>query len=175
MKDTDTTAAEERAKAQESYERSDTDGFVSQWAHGVMAAEREVQAEVDENGGVWDFRAIFTAADLKRADGAVIPAGTPIPAVREQGKWGFTWIVFNAEARALLGSKYLNESTSRNPDRERAANAKKGFYLGTVRVPAEADTIGGGRGLAGATSVTVVPVRVDGGFSADAEIIDNGQ
>jgi len=37
--------------AEESFERSDTDGFLSQWASGITARLHEVRAEIARNCG----------------------------------------------------------------------------------------------------------------------------
>lgn len=43
----------------ESFERCDTDGFMSQWAHNVMARVAQVKADIVENGNK-DFSSVFT-------------------------------------------------------------------------------------------------------------------
>src|SRR6476661_6496069 len=69
------TADEHRAAAQaadqaayDSFERCDTDGFLSQWASGLNAQKHRLQAEIEDNGGKWEFPALF---DL---DGNLVPA-----------------------------------------------------------------------------------------------------
>ena len=65
------TAAEHRAKAEqaydraeESWQRSDTDGFLSQWASGITGDLHRAQADLLDNGGKSTF------AGLCRHDGA---------------------------------------------------------------------------------------------------------
>lgn len=45
--------------AQESFERCDTDGFLTQWAAGVTASEFRAKAGVLENGGTSVFRGLY--------------------------------------------------------------------------------------------------------------------
>lgn len=48
--------------AEDSFERSDTDGFLSQWASGVVARENEYLADLAEAGGKWE---VTVLADLE--------------------------------------------------------------------------------------------------------------
>lgn len=52
-------AAAHDAKAEESFERCDTDGFVSQWASGLSAQRAWRQADIEEAGGVAEFRGLY--------------------------------------------------------------------------------------------------------------------
>jgi hypothetical protein len=52
------SAAQEQAK-QDSFDRCDTDGFLSQWAHGVCASRDQLAAQVAEQGFVSEFPALF--------------------------------------------------------------------------------------------------------------------
>ena len=63
----DMAAAAEKEK-ETSFERCDTDGFLSQWGHGMMAQQYRLQAEIEENGGLWEYAALF---DLQ---GNLVPA-----------------------------------------------------------------------------------------------------
>jgi hypothetical protein len=160
---TATTADEHRAaaaaftKAQHvSAERSDeADGALSQWAHGLNAAEHHLAARIAEQGGTWEFDALF---DLD---------GNLVPAKEIQTRFGYSWMLLDERGKA---AGFFNESKAKNEARRVTANARKGYYVGRVRVAAHAE-------LAGGNIACVMPivVRNDGGFSADAEIVDNGQ
>lgn len=163
-------AQEERNKAWESYERCQEDGFRTQAMHQGLALMWERQAELEMGDGMADFQAIFTAKDIVRQDGQVIPAGTLIPATLEEGRYGFQWVIFEAEAAQLLGTRWLSESKAKDPAKQLAAHQAKGFYVGTVRVKVEADIYGTNMGGCGVTLK-----RLDGGFSKDAKVTDNGQ
>lgn len=146
-----------REAAQESFDRCDTDGYVTQWAFGVRAQEEDLKAWLQSQGGKADFVALF---DL---------AGNLIPAKLVEGKWGPCWGLLasaDVDSRVVgwIGAFPRRESTLRN----------KGYYEGTVRCIAYVTLDGSGTGLSGALSVRPGLHRCDRGFSADVEIIDNG-
>jgi hypothetical protein len=159
---TATTADEHRAAAAAfttakhvSAERADeADGALSQWAHGLNAAEHHLAAELAAQGGVAEFAALF---DLD---------GNLVPAVRVDGQWGWSWKLIDARGRC---AGWVSESKANTEARRVAAHAKKGYYVGRVRVAAHAELAGGN-----IACVMPIAVRNDGGYSADAEIIDNG-
>lgn len=148
-------ARQHEQNAYDSFERCDTDGFLSQWASGRMAGLDYLAADIAEAGGLWEFRGLF---DLN---------GTLVPAVRVQGQWGWSWKLLNERGRC---AGWFNESRAKSEERRTAAHAKKGYYVGTVRVAARAELQGSNY-----FSVSAVAVREDDGWSPDAEIIDNGQ
>ena len=104
----------------ESWERSDTDGYLSQWANGVMAARYRHLAEIAARGGYLDLPALFTL------DGDLIIA-------REVNtRYGWRWVWTNDYGT----STWFNESSAQDPITRRRNNARKGVYLGTVRYQA---------------------------------------
>jgi hypothetical protein len=123
------TAAEWRAMAirnrresAESFERCDTDGFLTQWAHDVTAREYEAKAELAENNGYWDFLALF---DLE---------GNRIYAENVDGTYGPVWRVFDPETKDTI--RWITDSSARKASTREANNAKKGFRFGRVRAQA---------------------------------------
>jgi hypothetical protein len=50
-------------KAEESFERSDTDGFLSQWANNLSARKALVEAEIEDAGGLGKIACIVDADD----------------------------------------------------------------------------------------------------------------
>ena len=46
-------AAELHNRVEESFERCDTDGFLSQWANGISANVASLNAEIAETGSAW--------------------------------------------------------------------------------------------------------------------------
>jgi hypothetical protein len=136
-------AAKHYADAAESFERSDTDGFVSQWASGIMGRKAELQAKIAEAGGTAEFPALF---DL---------AGQVISTHRAYGQYG-AYYVLNDEAAEKFGRRFISASNAQKDGTRRANNAKKGISEGTIRVRAYADTHGHGTGLSGALSVSVI-------------------
>ena len=151
-------AAAEQA-AHDSFERCDTDGFLTQWAHGLTAREKRAQARIAENGGKAEFPALFTLD------------GTPVPARLVTTRYGTKFAVFATAADAAAHGAPVVAWI--NPFVKPATLAKKGYVVQQVLAPAKATLRGapGARGLAGATTVQVVVVRTDGGFDAAAPVV----
>lgn len=120
------TAAEYREKARasrqrsaESWERSDTDGFLSQWAADTMANQYDRIAEVIDDGGMIETLALFL-------DGVFASAH------QGEGQWGFWWRLTDTAAEKF-GKAFFNPSRAKNATvRDRA----KGFTYGYIRVGA---------------------------------------
>lgn len=152
------TAAAHDTAAQESFERSDTDGFMSQWAHGVMAQRERLAADIAEDGGRAMFLALFDTN------------GNLVPAKYIETRFGYSWALLSSDDPRSEFKGWFNPSKARKVGVARTNDAKKGYYVGYVMAPAKAD-LGGGN----LTSVRAYPKRIDGGFSRDVEIVDNGQ
>lgn len=105
-----------RMSAYESFERSDTDGFLSQWAADKMASRYEWLAELAENGGM-----ARKAVPVDPVTRAIIP-----------GRWLETR--YGTSYRTNDG-RWLTESRARDLVRYRAAHARKGFVLAWALVP----------------------------------------
>lgn len=75
-------ASAHNQEAADSFERCDTDGFLSQWASGINAIRMNALATLAENGG----RAYFEVY--------VDDAGEPVPARRISTKYGTRVAVF---------------------------------------------------------------------------------
>jgi len=135
-------AAECERRAAESFERCDTDGFLSQWADGLNARKYRLQADIDANGGMWDFPALF---DL---------SGKEVPAKLIRGKYGLVWSLTDADG------KFTGQFVAAFPKREATMTAK-GYREGSVSRPAIAiiSAPKGAHGLSGASSCTVIAVE----------------
>jgi hypothetical protein len=138
----DARAADARKAAADSFDRCDTDGFVTQWAHGITGARDRAAADLLRAGGTADFLAVF---DL---DGNLIPARVI------DGKYGKSWLLLDAYGRSL--GVFLPARPKR-----RDTLAKRGYTLGLVTRPAAAVIAAppGARGLSGAALcyVDIVP------------------
>jgi hypothetical protein len=151
-----TTPAELRAEAArhdqaaaDSFERCDTDGFMSQWASGLTASKLRLEASIQENGGKAEFPALF---DLD---------GNLVAAKLIDGKYGLVWgILASDDPRSQITGW-----VSAFPKRE-STMTKKGYREGTVLAPARADLVG-----ANVCSVHAVKLRTDGGFSRNVEVV----
>lgn len=119
-------AADCYGRANESWERSDTDGFLSQWASQQMASRYLHNAQIVEDGG------IITTVVVEIATGKV--AAT----MRDQreGRYGYYFLIKDDEIAART-TRFFSESNARNKATAEANNAKKGFRLETRMVPLE--------------------------------------
>lgn len=115
-------AADCRRREQESWERSDTDGFLSQWALTQMALRYDHCATVAENNGM-----IVVEAPINLETGDVIKGDWV------QGQYGesfFAWEPVN-------GQQYLHPSRAKNPERARANDKAKGLEMHRWSVAAD--------------------------------------
>jgi len=149
------SAARHERNARESFERCDTDGFVSQWASGLNAERDRLAASIADAGGVADFPALF---DLD---------GNLVAAKLINGRYGMVWGILASDDP----DSEVVEWVTAFPARE-STMTRKGYREGTVMASAAAKLAGGGRGTAGAANVRAIKYRTDGGFSRDVEIID---
>lgn len=124
------TAAEWLAMAEaserrvnESWDRSDNDGFMSQWASGTMANEYRANARLAEQNGTWEFEALF---DLE---------GNYVPAKRIESQYGWAYALLSADGRGrYLG--FVNPSNAQKAETRRRNMEKKGYRFGVVRAKA---------------------------------------
>jgi len=148
-------ARQHSINAHESFERCDTDGFMSQWASGLSAAKAHLAADIAENGGCASFPALFEWG------------GDLVPAKLIETRYGYSWGILESDDPRSRIVDWFNPSKARNDDKRIENNARKGFSVGRVMAPAKAELAG-----ANATSVRPIPVRTDGGFSRDVEIVE---
>ena len=153
-------AASYRQEAHDSFERCDTDGFLSQWANGLHARKCDLQSEIENRGGKSEFPALF---DLE---------GNLVCAKLIDGRYGNCWALMteNKEDNGY-GYVFTGKFISAFPARQ-STMEKKGYREGRVLAPAVAVITGKGTGLSGHAWAAIV--RKDGGYSKDVEIIDNG-
>lgn len=92
----------ERAKAQrrreqveESWERSDTDGFLSQWAGSISARKHDMQAKIDDNGGTWEFPGLYEIETGRRLNARIV-----------DGKYGRVWLLSDSET-VRFGRRFI--------------------------------------------------------------------
>jgi hypothetical protein len=136
-----TKAAEHFARAEESVERCDTDGFVSQWANGVCGRLELAKAELAENNGECDQLVLVDA------NGDLVPAKL-IPT-----QYGSAWLL-SPEVERKYGRKFVPVGARSRVQRN------LGLAEDRRKMPSYARLHGSGTGLAGAASVQVV-VKVD--------------
>tara|TARA_R110002153_G_scaffold203824_1_gene356718 strand:- start:7593 stop:8087 length:495 start_codon:yes stop_codon:yes gene_type:complete len=143
-------ASQHEQDAADSFERCDTDGFMSQWASGCNAAKKRLQADIEDNDGLADVPALF---DL---DGGLIPAKLI------DTRFGTSWGIFKSWD-ALNGSGDIVRWVGAFPAR-RSTLANKDVMEGRVMARAYADLRG-----KSACNVTAVIVRTQ--FDGNEEIV----
>lgn len=144
-----TTAAEYRQMAQErrersaeSFERCDTDGFLSQWASDLTAQQYDLQADILDNGGRSTFIGLYEGE--RRVKARFITT-----------QYGTSWLLHEDETDLIQrrGKKFL--PTGDNSRVHKKLGLSEEWELDF----AKADIVGGGTGLAGAASCRVAAVR----------------
>ncbi len=146
-------AVDSRKSASDSFDQSDTDGFLSQWASGLTAQKATAEADLIEAGGVSAKQALF---DLE---------GNQVPAKRIPSKFGY-----NQSCWAILDgwdwdeSRYTGEFIS--DAKQQKTFEKKGYRKGVVLAPVEIELVGSGM-----VNVTVAWVQT--GFGT--EVLSDGK
>lgn len=139
-------AAENRRRAEESFDRCDTDGFLSQWANDMTAREKEQQAAIEDNGGVWPFLCLVDAE-----------TGDLVPAREIETRYGWKFAVFATIEDANAYNGEIVEWVSYGKVRRGTVPYRFAYQIR----PAKATLSGSGTGLAGAASVRVITVPND--------------
>lgn len=152
MNDKRQRAADLDRAAQESFERSDTDGFLSQWAHGIRAQQLRAQADIDENGGRAQFPGLYEGD--RRVNAKLV-----------DGRYGLVWLLGDEEAERF-GRRFVPFDNSHDAVLfEGSGRSRVQRDLGLVQryelAPARAVIRSSGTGLAGAASAYVTVIRTD--------------
>lgn len=114
-------ARESQVASAESFDRCDTDGFLSQWAHNQMQSRYMAMARFAEEGGTTSAGALF---DLE---------GNLVSQDYRDGQYGPYWFIRQNEGKA----RFFNESEANKLTTRRRNNEKKGYRIGSVRVKVE--------------------------------------
>lgn len=118
----DDEAAECVRSEADSWERSDTDGFLTQWASIRMAGHYRFCAQIARDGGVIECPALFTTS------GVLIEGARHV-----ETRYGWAWVYDTDDGLTV----WVNESKARTPEKRQAAMQRKGYDLGTVTFRAE--------------------------------------
>lgn len=105
-------AAECDQRVADSFERSDTDGFLSQWANGLTAQKHRMQAEILENDGMYRFVGLYNGDVRVKAKLISTKYGTCwLLRDDEADKYGRRFIPFGSNSRVQkrLGLKERDE------------------------------------------------------------------
>lgn len=111
-----------RQSAYESYERCDTDGFLSQWASGQMAAKYDWAAQLADKQGVHEAMALFDAE-----------TGEVASTLQKSGQWGLYWVLNDAAAEKL-GKRFVNQSKASKGATFKRNMRKHGVTVGLINV-----------------------------------------
>lgn len=125
-------ACSSRQRSLDSFERSDTDGFLSQWASDTMSGLYHLCADVAEKGGIvemdWPFE-----------------DGQPVAKWRwVQTRYGSSILI---PGEAYGDGRFWNPSHAKKGATRLARDKAKGFTWGTVKVEVVCKLAGGGHAL----------------------------
>ncbi len=138
-------ADESRQREQESYERSDTDGYLSQWALSQMANCYHYLARLVESGG-----------DIQEISWLFHEDGTPVKEFSYvQGEYGTSVRIWDGEK-----TTWFNESHAKKGARREANDRKKGFVWGQVKAPVQVKTTSCGLNVGYILEPTGDPIEV---------------
>jgi hypothetical protein len=155
-------ASDANRREQESWDRCDTDGFVSQFAHGLNAQEHILQAEILEAGGVAQFPGLYQGERRVKAQLIQKPA------------YGAPW---RKESIWMLENSEVSEFDRRFIPADFTGKGRIQKQLGLKQrwetAPAKAKIIGHGTGLSGLSSCTVGAVRIGDRWGQDAVLFDS--
>lgn len=129
---------------EESFQRCDTDGFLSQWASGLSSQEARENARIARQGGYELFPGLYERATGRR-----------VPAKMISGKFGPCWAL--CDENGEFTGTFIGDARTK-----RAKLYKLGYVVLGEWAPAKAMLKGEGTGLSGTCWVAVV--RTDGGY-----------
>ena len=140
-------AAKCYGRSEESFQRCDTDGFLSQWVGQITAQQLTRQAEIAERGGVSDFLVL-----IETATGRVV-SRRELPGRWQGGIYMKPVWTLSREDQERLGRRFI-------PTGERSRIQKQlGLHEGTEAAPAMAIVGGSGTGLSGCANAHVIVIR----------------
>lgn len=122
-------------RAHDSFERSDTDGCLTQWACGITADLRRTQAQILRDNGKATFLGLFQGN--RRIKARLIKT-----------RFGVSWLLDEEEA-VRFGRKFLPEGS------KSTVQKSLGLHEAMEWAPAAATTDGNGKGLSGNVWITV--------------------
>lgn len=148
-------AAKHAQNQQESFERCDTDGFLSQWASGINSQKASLNADIVDAGGVSKFTGLYEGERRVKAK-------------MFESQYGWAWVMSDDEIDLIAqrGKKFLPTGSNSRILKQLGLAEKLEW------APAEAQTVGGGSGLSGITGVRVVAVRAGDKWGLDATLIE---
>ena len=151
-------AAAQDKEAAASFERCDTDGFLSQWASGISAELNRAKAAIIEDGGVAEFIGLYEGDRRVKAKQGY---------KKFNGYTSYYWLVHEdeTELREARGKPFF-------PQGERSRVLKQhGLTERREMAPAAAKIHGTGTGLAGCATCRVINFRTGDQWGLDATLV----
>lgn len=139
---------------EESFQRSDTDGFLTQWALGLNSVLERLRAEILGHGGFAVFPALYNRHTGERVD-----------AVLREGQHGFYWMLLDDDGRPT--GEFFGDTRTK-----RAKLWKSGYAVLGEWAPAKAYMAGKGYGLSGSAWPAVKRIDFDEREGADLAATD---
>ena len=141
-------------KAHDSFERCDTDGFVSQWASGITAELNREKARICRQEGLDTFTGLYSG-------------DTRVRAKKVNSRYGTAWLIDDCDQHLTGGRAFIPVGKGSTVQR------KLGLSERPELAPAWACTAGNGeKGLAGAHTVRVITFRTGCKWGSDAKLAD---
>ena len=139
--------------AAESFNRCDTDGFVSQWSHDISARLCAARAEIQEAGGQAEFIGLYQGD--RRVLAKII-----------ETQYGSSWLLHDDETGLIsrCGKKFLPVGGGSRVLKQLGLSER------WETASAWANTAGGGRGFAGLSSVRIEVYRTGCKWGSDAKL-----
>ena len=136
--------------AADSFERSDTDGFVSQWASGLNGDKAERNAELLRDGRHAQFRVLFDTVLDRVVSTTVCTFANTFAGFGTVSKWR----VDDEECLQRVGRKFMPTGSNSRVQKQAGLEERLHWFPAVAILEG-----GGGRGMSGASSVCVVVVR----------------
>jgi hypothetical protein len=145
-----------RQREEESFQRSDTDGCVSQWCLGFTAREADARAEILENHGTSLFCGLYEG--FRR-----------VKAKQIETEFGWCWLLDQSET-ALIAKRGKRFVPCEGYRRKSRVLSKLGLSERYERAPAWAkvDAPAGAKGFSGLTSLYINVYRTGDEWGSDA-------
>ena len=136
-------------RGRDSFENCDTDGFVSQWAHGINADVCKAKARICRQGGLDTFTGLYSG-------------DTRVRAKVVDGRFGTVWLIDSCDQELTGGRAFVPTGSRSKVQRE------LGLTERSELAPAWVCTAGNGTGLSGALTVRVKSFRTGCKWGSDA-------
>lgn len=149
-------AGAERQEAEDSFQRCDTDGFLSQWANGLTAELYSRQAEIVKNNGKADFIGLYEGERRVKA--------REISVKNKFAPWttDYVWLVDDSDPVATK-RKFIPTGEKSRVQKSLGLSERKESDT------AKAEITGRGTGLSG--SAWVITVRTGDKWGGTAELV----